>query len=497
MTAVPAAPRGGWDLVVVGGGTAGLVGARTAAGFGARVLLVERSRTGGDCLWTGCVPSKALIAAAAAASSARRATGLGIRTGPAEVDFSAVLAQVRAATAAIEPADSPDTLRRHRVQVVIGAARFDGPAALMVDDRPVPFRRVLLATGAEPALPAVPGLADGIPLTTDSVWQLAQLPGRLLVLGGGSVGCELGQAFARLGSVVTLVEAGPRLLPREDPDAAALIQAALAADGVRVQVGAAVQQVHWDGDAGAGSATVAGVPVPFDRLLVATGRSARTGGFGLGRAGIGLDPAGQVVVDRRLRTTNPAVWAAGDVTGHPRFTHVAAVHAALAASNAVLGLRRCVDLTAVPRVTFTDPEVAAVGPVAPAGAAEAAGAAGAAEAAGRAGGWRVRTQPHDQVDRAITDRRTDGFTRLHVDRRGRLRAATVVGPRAGESLAELSLAVRHGLKASDLAGIHAYPTYSDGVWLAGVAELQAGLATPLTRRVLRLLLRLRRVRAPA
>jgi pyruvate/2-oxoglutarate dehydrogenase complex dihydrolipoamide dehydrogenase (E3) component len=488
MTAVPAAPRGGWDLVVVGGGTAGLVGARTAAGFGARVLLVERSRTGGDCLWTGCVPSKALIAAAAGAASARRATGLGIRTGPAEVDFSAVLAQVRAATAAIEPADSPDTLRRHGVQVVIGAARFDGPAALRVDDRPVPFRRVLLATGAEPALPAVPGLAQGSPLTTDSVWQLAQLPGRLLVLGGGSVGCELGQAFARLGSAVTLVEAGPRLLPREDPDAAALIQAALAADGVQVQVGAAVQQIHWDGDAGAGSATVAGVPVSFDRLLVATGRSPRTRGFGLGRAGIGLDPAGQVVVDPRLRTTNPAVWAAGDVTGHPRFTHVAAVHAALAASNAVLGLRRCVDLSAVPRVTFTDPEVAAVGPVA---------AAGAAEAAARAGGWRVRTQPHDQVDRAITDRRTDGFTRLHVDRRGRLRAATVVGPRAGESLAELSLAVRHGLKASHLAGIHAYPTYSDGVWLAGVAELQAGLATPLTRRVLRLLLRLRRVRARA
>ena len=485
MTALPAAPRGGWDLVVVGGGTAGLVGARTAAGFGARVLLVERSRTGGDCLWTGCVPSKALIAAAAATASARRATELGIRTGPVEVDFPAVLAQVRAATAAIEPADSPDTLRRHGVQVVIGEARFDGPAVLRVDDQPVPFRRVLLATGAEPALPAVPGLAGGTPLTTDTVWQLAELPARLLVLGGGSVGCELGQAFARLGSAVTLVEAGPRLLPREDPDAAAVIQAALAADRVRVQVDATVQQVSWDGDAGRGSATVSGTPVPFDRLLVATGRSPRTRGFGLGRAGIGLDPAGQVVVDPRLRTTNPAVWAAGDVTGHPRFTHVAAVHAALAASNAVLGLRRRVDLSAVPRVTFTDPEVAAVGPVAVVGA------------AGRTSGLRVRTQPHDQVDRAITDRRTDGFSRLHVDRDGRLRAATVVGPRAGESLAELSLAVRHGLKASQLAGIHAYPTYSDGVWLAGVAELQAGLATPLTSRVLRLLLRLRRVRARA
>lgn len=477
----PPGADAGWDLLVVGGGTAGIVGAKTAARLGARVLLVERGRTGGDCLWTGCVPSKALLAAADAAAAVRRGVRLGVTASGVEVDFARVMQHVHDAVARIAPVDSAEALTRAGVTVRTGQARLTSAGTAEVCGRQVFFDQALLATGASPAVPDVPGLAELDHLTSDTVWDLSELPSDLVVLGGGSIGCELAQAFARLGSRVTLVEAAPRLLTREDPAAAALVEAALVADGVRVRTGSAVVGVEQV-DAAHGVLCLAdGERIGATRLLVALGRTPRTTGIGLDRAGVAVDARGFVVVDDTLRTTHPRIWAAGDLTGHPQFTHAASVHGSLAAANAVLGLRRRVDVASLPRVTFTDPEVAAVGV--------------STDALATDGAERLRflDSSHQHVDRAVAEGDTDGFARLAVDRRGRVRGATVVGPRAGETLAELTLAVARGLTTRQLAGVtHPYPTYGDGPWNAVIGDVRAQLERPSSRRVLGGLARTRR-----
>lgn len=456
--------RAGWDLLIVGGGTAGLVAAKTAAQLGASVLLVERDRTGGDCLWTGCVPSKALLAAAHAASQARRADRFGVHAQEIRVDFAQVMAHVRSTIAAVEPTDSPQTLRASGVAVARGAARFTGATTARVDQQEIRFRHALVATGSAPHVPSLEGLSEAELLTSDTVWQLTELPRRLLVLGGGSIGCELGQAFARLGSSVTLVESAQRLLIREDRDAARLVHAALAADGVTIHTDTTVRSPATNGPGQPGGLN----PGDFDQVLVAVGRRPRTGDMGLEDAGVRLDDRGFVAVDTRLRTSNPRIFAAGDVTGHPQFTHVAGVHASLAATNAVLGLRRRVDTATIPRVTFTQPEVAAFGV--------------SVEHARAHPDLRVHTVVHGEVDRAIADADVVGYTRLVLDRRHRIVGASIVGPRAGESLAELVLAARHGMHARDVAAaIHAYPTYGDGAWKAAIANVQQQLTAPPAR----------------
>ncbi len=466
-----------WDLLVVGGGTAGLVAAKTAAGFGVSVLLVERDRIGGDCLWTGCVPSKALLSAAHAAHGARTATQYGIGVEQVTVDFPAVMAHVHQAIAAIEPTDSPAAMRAAGVSAAHGSAQFTSSNAVAVEGVPVTFRQALVATGAAPVMPPIPGLAEADPLTNESVFGLTRLPGRLLVLGGGSIGCELGQAFARLGSHVTIVEAAERLLIREDPDAAELVTRALSGDGVQLRTGLAMTAVRRDGSAWV-AVLADGSEIGFDTVLVAVGRRPRTSHLGLEVAGVELDERGYVRVDARLRTTNPRIWAAGDLTGHPQFTHTAGVHGTLAASNAVLGLRRRVDVSSIPRVTFTQPEVAAVG---------------VSLEKARALGLTVRTVEHVEVDRAIAEQQTAGFSRLVLDGKGRVVGATIVGPRAGESLAEAVLAARHGLRARDIAAAtHAYPTYSDGLWKAAIAQVQAQLAGGVTGRAVKAMAAVRR-----
>jgi pyruvate/2-oxoglutarate dehydrogenase complex dihydrolipoamide dehydrogenase (E3) component len=450
----------GWDLVVVGGGSAGLIGAQTAARLGARVALVEAEKTGGECLYTGCVPSKALIAAAR--------DGLG---------FDAAMARVKAAVAAIAPHDSPGALQAEGVRVLHGHAVLDPSGGVRVDGRPLPSRSVLLAVGGSPAVPPLAGLEPGGALTNETIWSLPGLPERLAVVGGGPVGCELAQAFARLGAEVTVVASAPRLLPREDPEASAVVRAALEADGVRVLTGdravaVARRGTGWD------LLTRHGERLPYTHLLAATGKVPRTGGIGLPEAGVRLDEAGRVVTDASLRTTNPRVWAAGDVTARSRHTHTAGVHAALAAANAVLGTRRKAASIGEPRVTFTAPEVAAVGrPTAP-------------------GTGRTVTVPHTRVDRAVADADPGGFTRIVLDRAGRIAGGTIVGPRAGETLGELSLAVNARLKATDLAAaVHAYPTHSDGLWLATIQARLAALDAPAPRIAARVLLALRRAAA--
>ncbi len=467
-----------WDLVVIGGGTAGIVGSRTAASFGARVALVEGARTGGDCLWTGCVPSKALLAAARRAATARTASRLGVHVDGVRVDFAAVRAHVRAAIAAIEPDDSPETLQAAGVAVVKGWARLTPEADVEVDGHVLRTRQVLLATGSTPEVPDVSGLRATGPWTTETIWALERLPNRLTIVGGGNTGCELGQAFARLGARVSLVERESRLLAGEDPEAAGIVAAALRAEGVEIHLGSGLAGVTGSADAGEVQLAT-GRRIEHDGLLVALGRRPATGDLGLREAGVRLDDRDFVITDPRLRTTNPRVWAAGDLTGHPQFTHVAGVHGSIAATNAVLGLRRTVDTTSVPRVTYTDPEIAAVG--------------AATGPYGRDGDLDMVTVRHDDVDRAVADAETTGYTRLAIDRRHRIVGATVVGPRAGETLPELVLAVREGWPSRHLAEVtHAYPTYADGVWNAAIADVRTRLSAPAAARAITVLAGARR-----
>ncbi|MFC1417710.1 dihydrolipoyl dehydrogenase family protein [Streptacidiphilus cavernicola] len=469
-----------YDLVVIGAGSAGLTGARLAADLGARVALVERGRLGGDCLWTGCVPSKTLLHAAAQVHAARHADRYGFPAATGRADWTTVMKQVRGAIGHIEPHDSAEALGQFGVEVLRGAARFTGPRTISVDGRSLAFRHALIASGSGPGLPPVPGLAQSGALTSDTVWDLPDLPGRLLVVGGGAVGCELGQAFARLGSTVTIVEAEQRLLPAMDEHAADLLTRHLLAEGLQVRTGASLRTV------GPGTAELTGADgtasrVAYDRILVATGREPHTADLGLEAAGVRTGAHGHIQTDARLRTSNRRVFAAGDVTGRLPFTHVAGAQAADAVLNAVLGLRRRLDYDAVPYAVFTEPEIAQVGPT--------------AEAARHLHGQGVRTRllPYTQMDRAVTEQATDGFTQLVLDPKGKIIGGTVVGPRAGESIVELAHAVRLKWTPSQLAAtVHPYPTHADGPWLAALAEVRRNLTTPRTRAVTGALVRLRR-----
>ncbi|RAX48067.1 oxidoreductase [Arthrobacter sp. AQ5-05] len=456
------------DFLVLGGGTAGIVGAKTAAGFGARTVLVERERTGGDCLWTGCVPSKTLLSAAAQARTLRMQAGQ-------EPDFAAVRERIATAIRTIEPVDTPEALERAGVEVLSGRVSFTGPGTADLDGRPLRFRQALIATGGQPAEPGIPGLDPARTVTSETVWDLASLPDRLAIVGGGPIACELGQAFARLGSDVTMIVRS-RILAKEIPEAVDIVRESLKADGVKILENSSITRATSLGDA-VRLQLADGTAVDVSIVLLATGRIPRTTGLGLEHMGVSLDEHGHVITDSRMRTSNQLIWAAGDVTTHPQFTHLAGVHASVAASNAVLGLRRRIS-TAVPRVTYTSPEIAAVTST---GSEE--------DQAGVA-----RTVWHSHLDRAITEDRTDGFTRLLVGRGGRVIGGTIVGPRAGESLAELSLAVHKKLRTSDIAGAtHAYPTYSDGVWNAAVLDVRERLASPLTGTAIKILSRIRRL----
>lgn len=444
------APAERYDLVVLGAGTAGLVCAAGAAGLGARVALVERRLLGGDCLNFGCVPSKALLRASRAAADAREAAAFGCEAGEVRVDFAKVMERVRRLRADLAPHDSAERFRGLGVDVFLGPARFAGPGSAVVDGATLSFGRAVIATGARPTAPPIPGLKDAGYLTNETVFSLTRLPARLALVGAGPIGCELAQAFARLGSKVTLLEAAPRILLREDPDAAAIIERALARAGVELATSAKIAGARRTG----GARTLAlegGRNVEADELLVGVGRAPNVEGLGLEEAGVRFDPTG-VRVDEHLRTSNPRIFAAGDVCTPLKFTHLADAHARIVVENALFWPRKRASDLVVPWCTYTDPEVAHVGLY---------------EAEAKERGVRVDTfvQELAGVDRARLDGETDGFVKVHLKAGSdRIMGATIVARHAGEMIGELCLAMTNGLGLSALGRtIHPYPTQAEAM----------------------------------
>jgi pyruvate/2-oxoglutarate dehydrogenase complex dihydrolipoamide dehydrogenase (E3) component/uncharacterized membrane protein YdjX (TVP38/TMEM64 family) len=466
-------PRYDYNLIVIGAGSAGLVSAYIGAAVKARVALIEKHRLGGDCLNTGCVPSKALLRSARLLAEARESARFGIARMDATFDFAAVMARVQRIIAAIEPHDSAERYTGLGVDVLQGDARLLSPWEVDVGGRRISARSIILATGAQPLVPDLPGL-DTVPyLTSDTLWGLRQLPTRLLVLGGGPIGCELAQAFARFGSEVSLVEMAPRLLPREDPDAAAVLAARFAREGIRVAT--AHKALRVERPDASGGRLVCGhddreVAIAFDTLLVALGRTANVAGFGLEELGVRLRGNGTVEADPLLRTNFPNILVCGDVTGPFQFTHVAAHQAWYAAVNGLLAplWSYRADYRVIPWCTFTEPEVARVG---------------LSEEEARAQGVAVEVTRYgiDELDRAITDGADQGFVKvLTAAGTDRIVGAMIVGAEAGELIAEFVLAMKHGLGLNKLLGtIHVYPTmmeanrYAAGAWKRAHASPRA------------------------
>ena len=448
LAAWPRPRRFDYNLIVVGAGSAGLVAAMIAAAARARVLLIEQGAMGGDCLNTGCVPSKALIRSAKLAHEGRRPEALGL-TGRLDPDFAAVMARVRAVVAKVAPHDSAERYRGLGAEVISARARLLDPWTVEVDGRRVTSRRIVVATGAEPILPPIPGLSDVAPLTSETLWALSERPARLLVVGGGAIGCELAQSFARLGSATTLIEGAPRLIAREDEEVREAMRALLAADGVAVIEGVAVA-AFARGESECVAHLADGGRIAFDRVVVAVGRRPRTRGFGLEE--LGLLDGGRLVVDERLRTRLPTIYAAGDVLGQLQFTHAAGQYGVLAASHALLGPLKPgkARLSAFPMAIYTDPEIARVG---------------LNETEARERGVRYETTRYDlsELDRAIADGADRGFVKV-LTRPGkdRILGVTIVGARAGEMLGEFTLAMRHGLGLGAILNtIHPYPGWND------------------------------------
>ncbi len=468
-------PRGRYNLVVLGAGTAGLVTAAGAAGLGAKVALVEKHFMGGDCLNVGCVPSKALIRASRAMADVRDASAFGVRV-PAGVttDFPAVMERMRRLRAGISPHDSAARFRDLGVDVYFGTGRFTGPDTLDVDGQSLRFKKAVIATGARASAPTIPGLAEVGYLTNENVFGLTTLPPLLAVVGAGPLGCELAQAFARFGSKVTLIETGPQILGREDRDAAAVVEASLRRDGIAIQCGCRIISARKDGPDKVLTLECDGAnaEVRVDEILVGVGRAPNVEGLGLDQAGITFDGNG-VTVDDRLRTSNRRVFAAGDVASRFKFTHTADALARIAIRNALFLGRARVSALTVPWCTYTDPEVAHVGLY---------------ENEASDQGILIETflQEFGSVDRAVIDGEPEGFIKIHV-RAGtdRILGGTVVARHAGEMISELTLAMVGGLGLNDLAQtIHPYPTQAEAFKKIGDAYSRTRL-TPLVHGLFR------------
>jgi pyruvate/2-oxoglutarate dehydrogenase complex dihydrolipoamide dehydrogenase (E3) component/uncharacterized membrane protein YdjX (TVP38/TMEM64 family) len=460
------------NLVVIGAGAGGLVTSYIAAVVKAKVTLIEGHKMGGDCLNYGCVPSKALIRSAKLAKQLKTAHSLGLADASGRVDFAAVMARVQRVIAEIEPHDSVERYTGLGVEVLQGQARITSPWTVEVtladgSRQTLSTRAIVIATGASPFVPPIPGLKEAGFLTSDTLWGLKTLPRRLLVLGGGPIGCELAQSFARLGSAVTQVEMSPRVMGREDPEVSELVAAALRADGVNLLTGHQALRVEVsEGPNGREKQLVARhgdaeLRIPFDELLCAVGRSPRVTGFGLEALGIPLTPRKTIETNAYLQTLYPNIYAVGDVAGPFQFTHTAAHQAWYAAVNALFGRWRRfkADYSVIPWATFTAPEVARVG-------------LSETEAKEQGIPHEVTRYGIDDLDRAIADGTAHGFVKvLTVPGKDKILGVTIVGEHAGDLLAEYVLAMKHGLGLNKILGtIHTYPTlaeankYAAGEW---------------------------------
>jgi len=475
-------PRERYHLVVIGAGTGGLVTASIAAGLGARVALIERYLMGGDCLNVGCVPSKGIISAARswqAATESRHGFGGPTVSGPG--DFGAVMARMRRLRAGLSRIDGAPRFRDLGVDVFLGKGRFTGHDALMVGGRTLRFRRAVIATGARAAVPPVPGLETTGYRTNETIFGLTELPRRLTVIGAGPIGCELAQAFARLGSAVTVIDEGAHILPREDADVAQVVERAMEAHGVRLLLAASVVRAEArDGDRVV-HVQVAGrsEEIAGDELFVATGRAPNVEDLGLEAAGVAYSRGG-VGVNDRLRTSNPRIFAVGDICSKYQFTHVADATARLVVANALffgLGGGKVSSLV-MPWVTYTTPEVAHVGMT---------------EADATAAGLRVQTitVPLRHVDRAVLDGQEEGFLRVHLKMGAdRILGATLVAEHAGEMIGEIALAITAGVGLGKIGStIHPYPTQAEVFRKAADAWRRTKL-TPTAKGVFRAFFRL-------
>ncbi|MBW2384860.1 MAG: mercuric reductase [Deltaproteobacteria bacterium] len=456
-------PDGRYNLVVIGAGTAGLVAAAGAAGVGAKVALIERGHLGGDCLNVGCVPSKALLSSARAVAEVRDAARLGVRVdGAVSVDFEAVMQRMRRVRARISPIDSVHRFRDELgVDVYLGDARFTGDGRIEVAGQTLQFSRAVIATGASPFVPPIPGLEHSGHLTNESIFDLRERPERLVVLGGGPIGCELTQAFRRFGCQVSMVEMADQFLVREDPDAAQILFDAFSREGVEVHLSTKLIRVEVCDD-GTRRAIIEQKgkedALPFDEMLVAVGRKPNVAGLGLESVGVQFDPQRGVHVDDRLRTTHPNIYAAGDVCMAQKFTHAADFAARAVVRNALFFGRQKLSELTIPWCTYTDPEIAHVGLY---------------ERDARAQGIEVDTfvREFSEVDRAIAEDREEGFAKIHVAKgKDRILGATIVGRDAGDMISEVSVAMAAKLGLGAIANvIHPYPTRSDAIRQLGDA----------------------------
>ncbi len=465
------------DICVIGAGSGGLSVAAGASQMGASVVLFEKGAMGGDCLNVGCVPSKALLAAGHAAHAGPDAARYGVDAALRGVDWARVRDHVHGVIEEIAPMDSVERYTGFGVRVIQAEARFTGPRTVEGGGVRVESKFVVIATGSTPAVPPIPGL-DGVPyLTNETVFDLVERPRRLLVLGGGPIGCELAQAHARLGCEVVLVEA-KSLLGNEDAEAADVVRLALRRDGVELHEGAAAVHAGPAGDGvdlvvngEAGESVLQG-----SHLLVAVGRRVGFEGLDLGRAGIETDERGRLKLDRRLRTTNRRVFAVGDAAGGAQFTHLAGFHAGIVIRNALFRLPARSD-PVLPRVTYTAPELASVG-------------ADEAMLRDKGEAFEVLRWPFSENDRAIAERDVEGFTKLYVSPKGRILGAVVVGTGAGEIVSLYTLAIAKKLKVSDIAGLVVpYPTRAEVVKRAAGSWYVPKLFSARTRRIVRFLMR--------
>lgn len=470
-----------YDLICIGAGSAGLVSAYLGSAMKAKVALIEKSKMGGDCLNTGCVPSKTFIHIAKICALSKQASQLGLKSIRVELDFSQVMEKVREVINTIAPNDSVERYQKLGVNCIQGSAKLLSPKEIVVNSTVLRTNSIIIASGARPNLPPIPGIEKVKPLTSDTIWNLTSLPRRLLVLGGGVIGCELAQAFQRLGSNVTLVERNERLLPREDLIVSETIQKRFCEEGIDLVLGNQIQGFEISESGVKEAICEGGKRIAFDEVFVALGRRPNVESLGLKDLGIRQKSDGSIAVNARMRTNVSGIYACGDVVGIQQFTHFASLSATTAALNALLfGRASRLDMHAFPAVTFTDPEVARVG-------------LSEEEAKSQNISYEKILVPMERVDRAIVEGKTEGFYQVLTARgKDKILGVTIVGSNAGDLISQAALAMKYSLGLKKvLSLVHAYPTISE-VHRMAAGDWQRSKVPPWTVQILKKLFEFRR-----